>query len=101
MSAVSRDLDEFGRIDALLAEMRQALLEEAADGAEDLQVVGDGCVVERKGHGVSLPIMLCRSCCDTIPGIRADCNQRGGAEAGCEKRRRQGARTVQTLPHLK
>ncbi len=48
-------LDDFGGIDALLAEMREALVKEAADGTENLQVVGDGCVVELKGHGVTLP----------------------------------------------
>ena len=46
MSAVNRDSTIFGRIDALFTEMREALLEEAADGAEDLQIVGDACVVE-------------------------------------------------------
>ena len=37
------------------SEMRETLLKEAADGAENLEVVGDGCVVERKSHGVPLP----------------------------------------------
>src|ERR1700689_3439131 len=35
--------------------MCATLLKEAADGAENLKVVGDSCVVERKRHGVSLP----------------------------------------------
>src|SRR5215469_13032961 len=48
-------LDDLGRINALFPEMRKAFLEEAADGAENLQVVCDGCVVERKSHGVGFP----------------------------------------------
>jgi hypothetical protein len=68
-------LDDFSRIDALLAEMREALLEETADGAENLQVVGDGCVVERKGHGAGLPSLYVLLACDTVPGIDADCNR--------------------------
>ena len=48
-------LDDLGRINALFLEMREALLEEAADGAENLKVVCDGRVLQRKGHGVSLP----------------------------------------------
>src|SRR5215471_9854747 len=48
-------LDDLGRINALFLEMRKAFLEEAADGAENLQVVCDGCVVERKGHGLGFP----------------------------------------------
>ena len=55
MSGASRGLDDLGGIDALRSEMREALLKEAADGAENLEVVGDGCVVERKDHGVRLP----------------------------------------------
>src|SRR4051794_22121007 len=53
--------DDRGRIDALVAEMREALVVEAADGAENLQVVGDGRVVERKSHGVCFPLfgLLC------------------------------------------
>ena len=38
-------LDDFGRINALFLEMREALLKEAADGAENLKVVCDGRVV--------------------------------------------------------
>src|SRR6476660_7056806 len=68
-------LDDFGGIDALLAEMREALVKEAADGAENLQVVGDGCVVERKGHGVTLPQFCVLLACDTVAGICADCNR--------------------------
>jgi hypothetical protein len=52
-------LDDFGRIDALLVEMRKALFEEAADSAENLEVICDSCVVERKGYGVDLPLQLC------------------------------------------
>src|SRR6185369_3722315 len=80
-------LDELGRIDALVAEMRQALVEEAADGAENLQVVGDGGVVERKGHGVSYHSVGCRP--HTSPEFRglqslrfAD-QPRSGPTAGC------------------
>ena len=39
-------LDDGFRIDVLFAEMRQAALEEAADGAEDLKVIRHAGVVE-------------------------------------------------------
>jgi hypothetical protein len=38
-------LDDLGQINALFLEMREALLKEAADGAENLKVVCDGRVV--------------------------------------------------------
>src|SRR5260370_36886901 len=48
-------LDDFGGIDALLAEMREALVKETPDGAENLQAGGDGCVVQRKNQCTTLP----------------------------------------------
>src|SRR6516225_12360721 len=48
-------LDDLGRINALFLKMRKAFLKETADGAENLKVVCDGRVVERKGHGPSFP----------------------------------------------
>src|SRR5215471_12689815 len=62
-------LDDLGRINALFLEMRKAFLEEAADGAENLQVVCDSCVVERKGHGVGFPSLCVLIACDTAPEI--------------------------------
>src|SRR5215472_19279002 len=61
-------LDDLGRINALFLEMRKAFLKEAADGAENLQVVCDGCVVERKGHGVGFPSLCVLIACDNVPG---------------------------------
>ena len=45
--------DHLGRINSLLAEKTEALVEIAADGAQYLQIVGDARIVERKGHGPS------------------------------------------------
>jgi hypothetical protein len=39
-------LDDLRRIDAIILEMREALVEKARSGAEDLQIVGNGGVVE-------------------------------------------------------
>src|ERR1700759_4726396 len=50
-------LDHRGGIDAFLLEMLQALVEVAADGAKDLEVVCYGRVVERKGHGTGFPLL--------------------------------------------
>src|SRR5450432_4246917 len=69
-------LDDFGGIDTLVAEMRQALLKETTDGAENLEIVGDSCVVERKGHGVGLPSLWVFLAGDIVPGISTDCNRR-------------------------
>jgi hypothetical protein len=65
-------LHHLGRIDTLLLEMSEALVEEAADSSEDLQIVGSRCVVERKGHGLT-------PACDfpaarEFPQILIDCN---------------------------
>src|SRR5215831_14864102 len=45
-------LDDLGRVNALFSEMSEALLKEPANGAENLEVVCDGCVVKREDHGV-------------------------------------------------
>src|ERR1700759_3615152 len=50
-------LDHCGGIDALVLEMLQALVQVAADGAKDLQVVCYGRVVKRKGHGTGFPLV--------------------------------------------
>src|SRR5476651_1570126 len=69
-------LDDLGRIDALLAEVCETFLQETADCAKNLEVVGDSCVIERKGHRVSLRQCLCVSFlrCDSVPEIFNDCN---------------------------
>jgi hypothetical protein len=48
-------LDDLGRINPPFLEISETFLMAAADGAENLKIVCDSRVIERKGHGVSFP----------------------------------------------
>src|SRR5689334_149334 len=48
-------LDDGRGVDALLLELHERLGHQRLGRAEDLQVVGDGGVVEREGHDVGFP----------------------------------------------
>src|ERR1019366_6633240 len=96
-------LDDFGRIDALLAEMCEALLKEAADGAENLEVVGDSCVVERKGHGVSSHHVVCFLGAIQFPEFPPIAIGRGGNRRAVRRWAAGDARiplSVEKLPRL-